>query len=83
MLVWGNKNIVFEVYVSFIFNFVLKLKILCLKFVLLSIEVNNIDIMFYIFFIKNVYINVYKYVCKISIFNIFKIIKIVFLIFVE
>lgn len=75
MLVWGNKNIVFEVYVSFIFNFVLKLKILCLKFVLLSIEVNNIDIMFYIFFIKNVYINVYKYVCKISIFNIFKIIK--------
>lgn len=58
---------------------------LCLKFVLLSTEVNNIDTMFYIFFIRNVHINVYKYVhvCKISIFNIPKIIKIVFLIFAE
>lgn len=56
---------------------------LCLKFVLLSTEVNNIDTMFYIFFIRNVHINVYKYVRKISIFNIPKIIKIVFLIFAE
>lgn len=83
MLAWGNKNIVFEVYASFIFNLALKLKILCLKFVLLSTEVNNIDTMFYIFFIRNVHINVYKYVCKISIFNIPKIIKIVVLVFAE
>lgn len=83
MLAWGNNNIVFEVYASFIFNPALKLKMLCLKFVLLSTEVNNIDTMFYIFFIRNVHINVYKYVCKIRIFNIPKIIKIVFLIFAE
>lgn len=44
MLVWGNKNIVFEVYVSYIFIFVLKC--VCLKFVLFSVEVNNIDINF-------------------------------------
>lgn len=42
MVVWGNKNIVFEVYVSYIFIFVLKF--VCLKFVLFSVEVNNIDI---------------------------------------
>lgn len=41
MVTWGNKNIVFEVYASYIF--ILALKFVCLKFVLLSAEVNNID----------------------------------------
>lgn len=70
-------------YMPVLFLIFVKIKNLCLKFVLLSTEVNNIDTMFYIFFIRNVHINVYKYVCKISIFNIPKIIKIVFLIFAE